>query len=360
MRYSFCAGKIIDNKLYYSDDMMNALCCIDLYSQQATYLDRFPDEGDLVRYQHVKCLEHQGKLYFVPNCGKHIHILDLSTMDIVPITIPKSGDNRFVFSGAVFVDDTLWIFPATIDQTVIKLNTEDMSIEQKSFWHDSFSKHKNKGDQAVWKICKAGDHIYAAILGTSIIVTYSLKDGSSSMVDTEMNKLEAVYPYLSEDELIICTADSRIYEWNIGNNTYNELFIKEPSDNKGAYIVISDYRGSFYSIPNTGMTFFRYSASSNSFTKLQSTAVNEECLNGVINYAEYDVWDSRIVLFPRIGNRILIIENDRISAFNGDSISDETYKSRYYEALDHISKKGIVNENAGFRVDDFVQMLLHD
>lgn len=357
MGYSFCAGKIIGDTLYYSDDIINALCRVDLISHQATFVKPFPNEKSIIRNQHIKCLEHQKKLYFIPNSGNYIHILDLYSEEIEYIKVPKQVEGKFAISGACFVDDVLWIFPANKNQSMITLNVVDQSVEQKGNFEKIIENYKKEGVQDIWKIAKVDNQTYFALIGTKIVIRYSMVDESIDVLETNVDGIEAVYA--CGRKLIICTIDSKVYEWNIKYDSYKEIDFDNKIQEKNAYLVANKNSESLYFIPNTGSSFYKYNMESKQLSRINTDLLSMELLTGVINYAEYDLWDDKVVLFPRIGNNILIIENDSIFALDCNEIVDEGFKKKYYYSLGMFFENEAIKECARIGLDEYIQVLIN-
>ena len=355
MGYSFCAGKVLGDLLFFSDDNINALCCVDLCNGSTVYLGQFPNEDSLLNNQHVKCLERYGKLFFIPNCGSHIHIFDPDSKRIDSVNFPKNIEARFVVSGAFFVDDILWIFPASINQPIITFDIANQIVEKKNSLFDDLKNYKNDSGQDIWKICKIADIVILAILGTSILVKYSLGDGRISIKDSGINNIEGVYNV--DDSVVICTSDAKMYQCDEAIETYKELILGDSISNKGAYLVASNYVGIAYFIPNTGRNIYRYDANSTRFIRLTLQSRREEMMYGDINFAEYDIRRDKVVLFPRIGNDILMIQDDSVIEFVGSEISEKEYKENYWKMLRNITDNGIVRESARFHLEDYIRII---
>ncbi len=55
MGYGFCAG-VVGNRLYYSDNFCNALCYIDLNTNESRFAMHFPQEEVGRKKLHSKCI----------------------------------------------------------------------------------------------------------------------------------------------------------------------------------------------------------------------------------------------------------------------------------------------------------------
>ena len=356
MKQSFYAGKIVNGVLYYSDSLCNALCSIDLKTNKLKYVRAFPGEEALVSNQHIKCIEYDNKLFFIPNRGKYLHVLNERDGEIESFEINHCDDSLFVNSGAVVIYDDLWIFPGRVDRQIVKFNLKNYNYSFKKDLRSALGNIKSDGEQAIWKIACVNNKIIAAVVGTSIILEYYPQKDILRTIDSGIDKCESLFVY--QDTIFLFTFDSRVYKWDPDTNQSVEAVIEGENDNSGAYMPITGLYGELYIAPSTGETFYKFNPISNCFEKLFDEMKNRNRLDGEVNYTDYDYWNKEVFVFPRNGNKIVIINNNCVKTLDELYLEDLDYEKKRWKAINkRLKSNKIVYENSLYDLEVFIRTL---
>ena len=77
-----------------------------------------------------------------------------------------------------------------------------------------------------------------------------------------------------------------------------------------------------------------------------------------VNYESFDLWDNRIVLFPRISGGLVMINKETVSERNVSCLlNDKEYMGLYYAALNHMSCNSVIREGKPYFFNEYVGML---
>ena len=349
MKIAFTAGKVIGDSLFYSDNNCNALMKYDLYSDTVVFLRCFPNDNN-VSFLHKECLQYNGKLIFTPNMSECISIYNPDNNDIECIHLRRYNDSRFCFSGGFIKGRLLYIIPGNMSQSLIRCDVETFETEELF----SFGKKLNldqTNEETFWKTCLYKNLIVFPKLGTNSIYTYDISTGEVRVINSKIEKLDSAYCY--DGTVWISTSDGRLYTWNPDDDCVEEKQIN--SNNKSCAYIVS-WNGRPYLIPNYGKEILIYD--NNQFHNDRELVINncELDVRG-IHFESFDIWRNNIILYPRNGGNIVVIDMKKIYEKNATIKFDDSYKRNYLCVLQEKAQNGPIKENNPYSLRDFIDGL---
>lgn len=221
-RPSFITGILYNEKLYFSDSFINALCVADISTGSCTYLGKFPDEKAESRLLHSGAFVYKDSIVFAPRTGKHIHFYNLSSKEIQSLRIKKAVGLEDQYKFSLLYKDELWLFPQYVYQQVVSsdLRTGEISL------HGDFQSVGNidKSESGDLSYSCYGNKVFAVIGGSSIVLEFDLINKELTVSRTETEKNLYIYCWLNERWI---STGNGIYKLNTESQNYVRCDVEE-------------------------------------------------------------------------------------------------------------------------------------
>ena len=345
------AGAIYENQLYYSDNLCNALMRFDLTTELANYIGEFPNVGSAETYIHKRAYVYGDNIYFIPDKGKNIPIYHIKTNEIEFVEVYRSSDTDYVFCDGLFYGNFLWIFPGNIEQPMIRFDLSSKKTEILNNFYGIFHEKIEKQQQGFCKICRVKDDVYMALLSTSKIIKYNMRNMSIKVIDSKIAQLDSVYSI--DEEIIICTIDGKAYLWNTNIDEKTLCTLHRTRKVKGAYAAAVSKNREIYLIPNNGKEILKKRKNEPVFDNSELLVFDEdmvfnEDMKSVneVNFETYCQWGNDLILFPFQGRQVVVLSNREVRELKGELAPEqEMYRDKSYQAarkniLEHIQHEG--------------------
>lgn len=226
---NFYDGFIQDDIIWFSSLNHNALMTLDIKSGRIDSIGAFPGCRSYQKNLHIRVIEHNKCLYFIPRNGNFIHVFNLEQMafkDNVPLPY---AENTCIANAFIDSNGKIWIIPAYFCKGIVVLDTYSATVEMiRSAETSDIPPDAFIGPNCV---CYSTDTISMCILKNNTLI----------YIDTLTNKVsyekldEGYMPYsfISEDGetfYISNYPNNEIVSWNKNNKTYHVLSDKMSSE----------------------------------------------------------------------------------------------------------------------------------
>lgn len=141
------------NNLWYSSMLYNKLYCLDLKTGENRFVEMFPkNRCDHIRL-HCRAIKHNNKIYFIPDSGGWIHILNLDDKSIEAIEIKHIIGKKRIFD-AVEYEDNIYLFANWNGLQIYYFDTNNKICEQIKYtgldFKGSIMKYPVKNDSKIY------------------------------------------------------------------------------------------------------------------------------------------------------------------------------------------------------------------
>lgn len=215
LKATFSAGAIVGEKIFFSDNFVNALVLGDIQTGQCKCIGHFTGEKNSTRHLHRNAVLFEEYIVFAPNRGEHVHIYNTNTGEIREIKVFRSSDSEYVFSNSILDGNYLWIFPGNTEQPILKVNLLNGDEDCLDNLAAIMGNEKTSKSCAALNCMKSENKIYAPIYGTSTMVVLDVTTEKVSIIDIPIENM--FFVFLLNNKKWISTRDS-IFEWNEQTN----------------------------------------------------------------------------------------------------------------------------------------------
>ena len=358
----FGAFVIINNNIAYASlGDLNGLFCVDLKTNNCTYISMFPNEKAGREKLHCKAEYINNKVYFIPRSADYISIFDLDTKEISQIAIPLPVENRWSYDkGAKFADsciydNCLWILPATFPG-VLKINIETEEITVIDNWIPN-----KKYCFYVNGMCKINNRLFLADTLSSAVLEIDMTL-SQVKVNFAGKNNTGHSSMCSEDGINIWMThvSGPIIKWNYKNGTYEEYSnypkgYKHNNQNEFDFNKVYSSGNYVYFIPNRGNMMIKFDINKNEMSE-----INENIFNSATRCRylfETDSFIYIIVYYDGYKKNFKISKStNEISTGDFVFLEGENKRSREHISAE-IQNEEVINESETFGLEEFMAAL---
>lgn len=317
MRLSFCAGVIVEDQLFFSDNLFNGLfkSTFDSNINKAEYIGKFNDESDSVRLLHKKAIQYQDVIIFIPNRGTSIHVFDVNKGSLKAYRIVQQGDNNNSISDGVIIDNKLYIMPGNLLQPISVLDLRDYTLQTIDFRIKellSITDRSPKG-QFFWKAICMGKKIYMAIINTNEIISFDVETEQFEIMRINESILfNSVYK--AGENMLISTVNAGVYLWDSKKKEMHEI-IKDNDESNTVYFIQEYTNNKFIIIPDLGGDIFSLSCNKDNVTleKCNITLPQVKGNRETGYLYEFGInWDCGVLLFPGFDYCMYYLKDNKI------------------------------------------------
>ncbi|WP_125129746.1 hypothetical protein [Schaedlerella arabinosiphila] len=179
-------GKIIGEKMYFSDGGFNGLFCMDLQSEQCGFIDFFKGEEIDEYHLHKNCVLYREWLFFLPQRSRFIHAYNIKTGEQNNIFMDRQEDRkqRFLYE-TMQCGCYLYHVPIDTDTPLLRLNMDRQILEEDHRFSDWCRKHMPDIDRklgARWAF--KGEDIYAVVFDSDLVIRWNITLGEGQIYHT--------------------------------------------------------------------------------------------------------------------------------------------------------------------------------
>lgn len=346
MKVAAYSGIMCNNKIWFSNIMANGLYRISMENGSLEYVTRFENENIFTQYLHKKVLKHNNKLIFIPLFSDTIIVFDIRNHTQTEIKIMKNKSEETI-SDATIVDDELVLFPLRINDSLIRVNLLNYSVEYDNEFTELFSNYVNGNEICIARCQRIDECVEFALYGTSYFVTYNLKTKQIIMDNVKIDNLYISYRRMDKSVVFITNDTSKIYV--IYKDGSTEEYENNNGNGKRVYNGIIEYLGKTYIFP----------AFSNQLLLIEG----HECKSVFIDFKEEEIinpnmpkfygyicTDECIGLLPFQSKALYIVEDKTVSKI--DIEEDYTIEKQ------HIKDISVFDENESFGLYIYLKALI--
>ncbi len=357
----FIAGSIVDNTLFFSSIFFNGLFRMDLDTEEIIFVDVF-DEAPLEKtYLHRVCLTYDRWLIFLPHNHDKINFVNIDTLEQKTIRVSDCS-KPLMIADAVIVGDALYVFPAIKEQLAMIVHLNKFEVEANDIFNEwlrtEAPESPNKDGILCLRAVLNNDTVYMGLNGQKGIIRYDTKTNDISIIETNLNKINAVYK--GKDGIWINDRTNGHAEF-LGNGMIEEY----EKNNKFMYQFILDAGDFVYAVPGKAY-YIKMIKGIGSPKELDYPELFKGFdKNSRLRFFGFNVNNDRVYLFPFSHDGILVICGDAIKLINTEYEFDPSDKS--FERLTMTIRKrgtflnkyqkGQFSEGPGFGLEMFLEWI---
>lgn len=118
----------IDGYFYFSHWFYNGLFKVEYKTGKTTFLGSFEKENLFQRKIHKEMFYRDGKIYFCPRRGRHVHIYNVQSNSITSIEIRKDFESDYIYIKVFLDEDALFLITKCNEFGNKKMNLETLKV----------------------------------------------------------------------------------------------------------------------------------------------------------------------------------------------------------------------------------------
>ena len=339
MNASFCAGVIVKDTLFYSENNFNSLSCIDLTSGKVNIISDFPEEKSSQDWLHRKALTYKEKIIFLPEKAHNIHVYDLNNHKFETLPLKRVRNSNSLFCDGFVEDGLLWLFPRILEQPILVIDIENKRIADEIFVLQEIK--VDPKTELFTKLIKIDQYVYLVTLLDNKIVKFDTSQRSMEYFSFEGERFYSVFSVNNDIWIGGCT-QQYLYQWEPETNVLTKHKVDDLNSDKGTFVVVCDKKKNIYFVSTFGRKTYRLSGNSHELIMM-----DDPLLDGYAeHFLNYDIWGEKIVLFPSCGASVEVLSDRSASKLEldfSDCIARMEEKS--LEAMKNEMKDAIISES---------------
>lgn len=363
--YTFDAGMVIGNILYFSSNCLNGLYMKDLISGQTSLLAVFPDESKEQFCLHKNCILWKNKLIFLPSFAKHIHIWDIDEQQFTSVSVSSKAEGESYADGCI-CQDILYLFPIVPETGLFIYDLKNnRSLENLAF-QDWCQENINNDDveKVFTRVCQKSEKMILPVYGTDSIVIYEPMCGKISRRKLPVENIFFIVNYESNGYLAATNNDCNIYFLDMNFNIKNKISCNvEKIDDSRMINNIAVINQKLYVFSAYTGEIFMLDKQHERFVKLDIKKSHIKFYREADALLfRYGIYKNSLLVYPRCFDAMICIDGDKISYIEND-FDDVEYKSRYPEHykdyLKHLYENGEIHiESEIYDLQGFIEAIL--
>ena len=345
-----------DGWFYFSAIEFNGLFRWNNETGKTEFVCFFDDELATQANLHSHVILHEKRMYFIPFSGRGISIYDLNSKKMDFVSMTDIMDSNANIAVALLKDNKIYLFPyytRSNDFMVFDLESKEIST-----WNEMTIKVKKLGLNSFCDFFGAvlrGNELLMVIFGTGVVLKYNFEENNLKKM------LFADYRFgnvsLVNDDYYITACDGCIYRLDEDGNLSLEL----NTESKERYFFkLCENNDYLYAVPCFGQHIFMKKNNSEwtcmehlmpkEFERIQS---GEPLIWGHANNGK------KLFLFPKTGNGILSIENDKVSFCHLQMDREmDGIKNLLIRRSTETRDWSVINENGFITLKDYLSFIV--
>ena len=229
------AGKVINDKLYFSEMQFNGLFCLDLKTNKCSFVTMFLNVTFNKKMSHRKCVQFGDWLYFLPERINLIHAYNPVTGQQVCFDLQQVGvEGPYVYEPVIW-KDKLYYFSMKSGSATCVLNLKRHVLEK----YDRFGQWCSRMGVAEELGCRLGqqdEKVYFVENKKNRIICWNLETEEGEFIESCAKQLfgvtcaeDAIWMYTQDEPNLYCrdnNGNERLYEGKLiyrGEAVYNHV-----------------------------------------------------------------------------------------------------------------------------------------
>ncbi len=341
--------------LWFSNLLYNGLLQYDFKNEKTQFIKYFPEEREGQLYLHRAILPYRDKLFFFPDQGRYIHIVNRESLEIESLDISAfcPPDRVCKISEAYRDADRMLLLPGNLDAGILFLDPDGLKIKRADFEIKVSADCKSKFSNLIWRSVKLGSHIYAPLYRTEYLIDIDLDKREITekrIRDAMLYGVEVIDRHL----WLYPEYGGKLYVLDEALNEIREIPLKQKPDKSRVLNGLVPWGDCVIGIPYSGGTFYRIGSDSVVEVPFTNSEALEENTVKMPSFRRTVCYGDELVFLPckyanciflnrsdrfRVGQALLLKETDRKRLTK--EILDDAVKSRYpigeerYYTLEH-------------------------
>ena len=205
----FMSASIMENKLYFSDQVRNGLYYYDINLGETRLVAHFENESMTQIDLHRKVIRNGSSLFFIPYYGRNIQIFDKENDSLKCVEIYEAKDKRQHFSNAIKKDDKIYIIPFFIDIPLIEFDIKTGNYKKNNQIIDKIRVELSKADKTktekynyldIYNSCLADGKLILSVIGQNLLFICDIDEGNFETIklhdDTQIRSINEIDGYI--------------------------------------------------------------------------------------------------------------------------------------------------------------------
>lgn len=129
-KINFYDGFIQDDVIWFSSLNHNALMTLNIKSGKIELIGPFPGCKSYQNNLHIRVIENNGCLYFIPRNGNFVHVFNIKKMSFEDAIRLPYLDNTYIANALLDENGKIWIVPTYFRDGIVTLNTDKRTTEK--------------------------------------------------------------------------------------------------------------------------------------------------------------------------------------------------------------------------------------
>lgn len=349
-KINFYDGFIKDDVIWFSNLNNNALMTLDIITGELCYKDSFPDKKLYEKNLHIRVIEDNGLLYFIPQMGSCVHIYSISKESFLSSMILPYANDTLISNAFKDENGKIWIIPSYVHSDIACINCCDNSVSL-----INLSGHIINYDEAY-----IGPNCVSYNKG--VISGCVFKSNQLFFIDTNtqiittgrLSNEYAPYSFVSDDGDLYIFSDSSdklIISWRRSDNSYNMI-------NEECINIKVDYDYWNYIRIDDSLICLPYRMNdllciNNSSKQVKQISINESAQRNSLNpmFSFYTEYKNRIYCFPSGSDSLMIINKENLSIRFIDYLIDDAISCMISDQCSLSLEKQIISGEISESID---------
>lgn len=210
-------GKVVENKFYFSERNFNGLFCFDLLTKECEFIDYFIGESKAAMLIHKVCVFYKGKLFFMPERSRFIHIYDIRTG--IQSCIDLGNETGYCIYDYVVDNNFLYYFqikPVSVVQIDMENNTMKTDDNFPKWYNSMFG---NTEYSLSGRLAYLNGKVYIPTSNANLIIEWDIRNNEGNVYETDISNLVNIC--IGKDGFWITDIDTyNVYLWNPNSETF--------------------------------------------------------------------------------------------------------------------------------------------
>lgn len=358
--YTFDAGCVVENELYFSSNFLNGLYSRNLVTGDVRFIGEFPDETHERCHLHKQCLRWNNKLIFLPSLSRHIHIWDIKEERFTQIKLSDRTTAEMYAGGCIYCDK-LFLFPILLEECLVIYDLQTKSLQEVSYFTEWCKNniHPQNDKYTFTRICQIDNEVYMPVNKSDEIVIFNLAAQSLTYKTVEVKDLFFIVAGDNGMKWAVTNSEKYIYLLddflNVKEKIYCDISKQKPIQSINNLIVLDR---EVYVLPRKSGRILRLNRAKRKFECLKNDDLLRYYNESGIKFLGFGIYQEKILIYPRNSDGILCIENGEVTCLK-NNFDLEKYKKKYQEHYQRyissiFKKEEIMKESELVTLQDFI------
>lgn len=346
----------------------NCLVQVDEATNSIIRTESFIGESLDVTPLHKGVVLYKNKLFFYPNQGKGLNIVDINSgeQDYMPLEAYVVKERCCRFSTAILKGDILWLIPQTFKQQLLKVDLKKGEVSTQLWWEEGLKSCGVPSGSILFGSECSDNKLLVSVRDNDFFLRCSLEEGCMERVNLGMDNI-GLHRVFDIDGLVWCTCHKSrsIYAVSYEGSICKTILRETDECEEAPYIRIIPCNNKVIVIPkcNNRVLVFNVNGERIAEINLSYRIGIKNKDRTICNYA-FDRTDNGLILYPNYDGTVKLIDLEKFTVeeheYNGRDVLHDYYLKHILplRAEKEIIAKGYINENAEkFSLNEFIKFV---